>query len=159
MTEHRLLTGASLHEPKGVESATNGQVYVANGSGSGVWMDRYNGITNLNTFNFYGTIDDISTASSGVFFYIPRNCSINRVSFVLYGTITAADSTVSFYRNGALLAPTLTIPYVGSISGTSGTQTFSPALSFTTGQIFEARTDGLSDNAVKCHLMFDLTAT
>lgn len=37
---HSGLTGADLHEPKGVASATNGQVYVANGAGSGVWKDR-----------------------------------------------------------------------------------------------------------------------
>jgi len=38
-TEHSTLTGANLHEPKGVASATNGQIYLANGSGSGVWTD------------------------------------------------------------------------------------------------------------------------
>jgi hypothetical protein len=37
MAEHRNLTGDSLHEPKGVEVATAGTTYVANGSGSGTW--------------------------------------------------------------------------------------------------------------------------
>jgi len=31
------LTGTSLHEPKGAAAANNREVYVANGSGSGVW--------------------------------------------------------------------------------------------------------------------------
>lgn len=36
--EHSTLTGASLHEPKGVESAASGEVYVANGDAtSGTW--------------------------------------------------------------------------------------------------------------------------
>lgn len=35
---HKLLTGADLHEPKGVETALTGQVYVANGAGSGAWI-------------------------------------------------------------------------------------------------------------------------
>lgn len=35
--EHSSLTGNQLHEPKGVAAAASGQVYVANGSGSGVW--------------------------------------------------------------------------------------------------------------------------
>lgn len=39
MPLHRDLTGAELHEPKGVESALSGTVYVANGSGSGVWSN------------------------------------------------------------------------------------------------------------------------
>lgn len=34
---HRDLTGADLHEPKGVSTASDGEVYVANGAGSGAW--------------------------------------------------------------------------------------------------------------------------
>lgn len=37
-TAHRSLTGASLHEPKGVETATANQVYKADGAGSGSWQ-------------------------------------------------------------------------------------------------------------------------
>lgn len=36
-TQHRDLTGASLHEPKGVASAAANRVYVADGLGSGSW--------------------------------------------------------------------------------------------------------------------------
>ena len=36
-TEHSVLTGASLHEPKGVAAASASTVYLANGSGSGSW--------------------------------------------------------------------------------------------------------------------------
>ena len=46
MTVHRNLTGADLHEPKGVETALSGMVYVANGSGSGVWTSASSIITN-----------------------------------------------------------------------------------------------------------------
>lgn len=35
--EHSALTTRELHEPKGIGSASSGEVYVANGSGSGVW--------------------------------------------------------------------------------------------------------------------------
>lgn len=34
---HATLTGADLHEPKGIGSAGSGTVYVANGAGTGVW--------------------------------------------------------------------------------------------------------------------------
>lgn len=34
---HKNLTGTDLHEPKGAATAASGQVYVANGSGSGTW--------------------------------------------------------------------------------------------------------------------------
>lgn len=36
-TSHASLTGAELHEPKGIESATVKEVYVADGAGSGSW--------------------------------------------------------------------------------------------------------------------------
>lgn len=45
--EHSLLTGASLHEPKGVESASSGEVYVADGLGTGAWSA-------LSGFNAFG---------------------------------------------------------------------------------------------------------
>lgn len=37
MVDHASLTGAALHEPKGVASAAAGDVYVADGIGSGAW--------------------------------------------------------------------------------------------------------------------------
>lgn len=43
---HSSLTGADLHEPKGVSGATAGQVYVADGAGSGNWTtaQQYAGV-------------------------------------------------------------------------------------------------------------------
>lgn len=38
MAEHRNLTGADLHEPKGAETALSGTVYQSDGSGSGQWV-------------------------------------------------------------------------------------------------------------------------
>lgn len=37
MSKHSTLTGDDLHEPKGIEEATSGEVYVSDGSGSGSW--------------------------------------------------------------------------------------------------------------------------
>lgn len=34
---HSTLTGSDLHEPKGVASANSGQIYIADGAGSGTW--------------------------------------------------------------------------------------------------------------------------
>lgn len=38
---HSTLTDPYLHEPKGVAAASNGSVYVANGSGSGSWVHAH----------------------------------------------------------------------------------------------------------------------
>ena len=37
--EHRFATDPEIHEPKGITTATAGNVYVANGAGSGTWQD------------------------------------------------------------------------------------------------------------------------
>jgi len=39
MAEHNTLTGASLHEPKGAAAASSGEVYTADGAGSGAWTE------------------------------------------------------------------------------------------------------------------------
>jgi hypothetical protein len=35
--QHKTIPDTEVHEPKNISTATNGQIYVANGSGSGVW--------------------------------------------------------------------------------------------------------------------------
>lgn len=64
-TVHKNLTGADLHEPKGADTALSGQVYVANGAGSGVWTAASSVITNTAwvTGNVRLTLD--SVAQSG----------------------------------------------------------------------------------------------
>jgi len=61
MAEHNTLTGASLHEPKGVESSIAGQVYVSDGVGSGNW--EFGDATNEVVIN---SITDFPAASAGV---------------------------------------------------------------------------------------------
>ena len=41
MVDHSTLTDPELHEPKGASTATSGQVYAANGSGSGAWAKPF----------------------------------------------------------------------------------------------------------------------
>jgi hypothetical protein len=36
-TAHKDLTGAHLHEPKGIAATTSGKIYISDGAGSGVW--------------------------------------------------------------------------------------------------------------------------
>jgi len=65
---HASLTGANLHEPKGVASASANTVYVANGGGSGSWQkiapNELEGITTN------GTVGDfvVSDGSGGFLF-------------------------------------------------------------------------------------------
>lgn len=141
--EHRLLTGDSLHEPKGVENATNGQVYVANGSGSGSWTDRLSGVINLNTFSMSGTIMDVSAPNNSFFLVVPQKSKLTRVQTVLSNTITVANSVVTIYKNGIAQTPTITINSTGSGAGVTTTTTTD--ISFNDGDTIELRTNGASD--------------
>lgn len=51
---HSTLTGSELHEPKGVDSAALGTVYVADGAGSGNW-------NSISTSSFTGMIADFAS--------------------------------------------------------------------------------------------------
>lgn len=59
MVLHKDLTGAHLHEPKGVDAASSGKVYVSDGAGSGVWTSLVipsgTFYVNLSTFTSSGT--------------------------------------------------------------------------------------------------------
>lgn len=88
MVAHSTLTGAEVHEPKGVASASAGTVYIANGSGSGSWLSPGGGaygemkVTNnattvaltagsLTTDSNYAKVDTgiwTSTRASGITF-------------------------------------------------------------------------------------------
>lgn len=56
--EHASLTGAQLHEPKGADVASSGQIYIANGIGSGAWSN------NMRTHHGDMTITSNATATA-----------------------------------------------------------------------------------------------
>lgn len=76
---HSTLTGAELHEPKGVSGATANSVYSATGGGSGTWTKltptNLTGVTNNGTAGDLITVDGTgnfvlaSTAHGTVYFY------------------------------------------------------------------------------------------
>lgn len=153
MAEHRNLTGASLHEPKGVEGAPNNTVYHSNGAGSGSWIDPLARVKDLNSFELTGSIDDISASNSNVFFRVPRNCVLLEVSCTLYTTINTADSVISIYKNNILQPQTLTVAHSGSGAGVTSTRTLSPTYTFVKGDLLEFRSDGASDVTSKAAIL------
>jgi microcystin-dependent protein len=44
MAAHKDLSGIDLHEPKGIDDATSGQYYAADGAGSGTWTSLAGGL-------------------------------------------------------------------------------------------------------------------
>jgi hypothetical protein len=158
MALHKDLTGAELHEPKGADTATAGDVYVANGTGSGTWTNRYSDIIALNQYWLTDEMADISTVSSNAYFYIPVQSEIVSLSAILTGAIAGANSILSIYINGVLFADTLTVPFAGSTAGTLATVNTSTTNTIPPGSVVEVRSDGGSTNAIKAKITLGLRA-
>lgn len=152
---HSTLTGSDLHEPKGVASATSGQVYIANGSGSGTWTNHFQN----NVGYAYGSISDISTAQS-IFLPLPFNCTVTNIYVSIKNAITVANSTVTCKNNaGTSMASTLSATFSGSTAGTTYTAALTTNNTFTAGQRIEIATDGASSTAAEAWVLIKYTIT
>ena len=165
MSVHANLTGADLHEPKGVASATLGQVYVADGAASGAWQkidpaDSVDASGSSSTGNFLkadGTwgervhlravIADISTASS-VFIPCPIAGDIVKIVSVLQGAISVADGTFRLRLGGTPVTDSdVTIAFTGSAAGDVDTAVPTAANAVTADSAIEVQCFGSSTTA------------
>lgn len=145
MALHSTITGADNHEPKGVESATAGLNYIANGSGSGAWgKDSASNTTVSDPNNVFaandveaalyeiyqadnlieGRFDNVSAAST-LLMPIPFSCTIVSITFILAGAITVANDVITVTRSDGAAMGTATIIQSGSAEGT--TVVFTPS--------------------------------
>ena len=120
MAKHSTLTGADLHEPKGVSSALSGNVYIADGAGSGAWdnlpasdvsvadaSSLFSGTDVESVLQeiyeapvfLHGVLADVSTASF-VMVPIPDDGEVSKITFTLGAAITAANATITVTRGG-----------------------------------------------------------
>lgn len=150
MTAHASLTGADLHEPKGVAAADSGQVYIADGAGSGTWTT----LVNANKAYITARLEDISTAKS--VFVVPGVAGdVSKIYSVIDGIIATADCTLSFEIAGTpITSGDITIAYSGSAAGDVDSSTPSAANTITAGQAIEIITSGASTNTVNATITF-----
>lgn len=105
MPNHSGLTGADLHEPKGVDAASADTVYIADGAGSGAWakvdassLDSTS-VKNLNREQMFAAFIDIGTAGSR-YLGIAKNCTVVKIVAVPQ-SVTAGAATLLTFRNDA----------------------------------------------------------
>jgi len=165
MASHASLTGANLHEPKGVSSASANTVYVANGSGSGTWQTltssslNTGSILNVNKYKHTVQFDDVSTADF-ILVPVPAAATLNRCTVILNNAITGADSILTFTNStGPSSLGTLTLANSGSAEGSRFT--FNPGANnaFSASSYLKIATDGASSTACKATLMLEWTLT
>lgn len=164
MAAHSTLTGADLHEPKGVAGAASGTVYVSNGAGSGSWTSlaaskvtvtdsgsNFSGtdveavLTELNdkTLTLSGILPDVSTTST-LLIPIGFSCTVLSIDFILGGAITVANSEMTITRSDGAAMGTKTISFSGSAEGTAFdfTPSGNASLTYNTHRYIKIVSDG-----------------
>lgn len=139
MALHKDLTGTDLHEPKGASSASAGQVYVANGSGSGAWTSQAGSYVAITR-----TITDVS-APGDVYIIAPIGGTISKLFAVLDAAITVADANITFAINGVSIdSSALVISQSGSAPGSEFDNSPTGHNTVVAGNVIKITTDGAS---------------
>jgi len=158
MTQHRDLTGADLHEPKGVTGAATGSVYVSNGAGSGTWkrignseIDR-TGLTGLTTRNQSLYHPNIKTAGKAAYATIMVPGSLIRLAGII-DAATTEDITLTFTKNGSVNIGAIVIA-TGSPEGSQAFLDLNPGVVFSPGEFIKVAATGGSGgvNAISANI-------
>jgi len=163
MANHADLTGAELHENKGVAAATDDFVATAASSAT-VWkkittdnIDTTD-IFGLNTIVVTCEIPDISTASK-TWVVMPFAVSVTTIYTVIDAAITAADATLTARNHSGGSMGTITITQSGSAAGDVDSLTPVSNNTFAAGEHFTIETDGGSTTTSKAIVTLVLTRT
>jgi hypothetical protein len=154
--EHADLSGDQLHEPKGVETATAGEVYVADGFGSGNWTDHLSTFYNKNKYVLSQRFDDLATAGS-IYFHIPFKSKLIQVTVVPYGVIDA-NTDMNIYLDGVLFADDFDLVAAGSGAGLKQSMTTVTNNSIDAGDIVRIESDGAATASVRGDVQLVLEA-
>ena len=149
-TVHSTMTGTDLHEPKGVASAADETVYVADNAGSGAWKKP--------EYALHCAMDDLSTAHSH-FLVIPFSGDITKIYTVLIDPITGADAGFTFEIGGVpITGSAITITQVGSAAGDVDSSTPTALNTVAGGQTVEIISDGApTGGGAECNITFVIT--
>ena len=167
MAVHADLTGVNLHESKGYDTATAGQVRVANGSGAGV-MQKI-GLSELDTGEIFGTnqftvnleIQDASSATAALnsaYVVMPFACTVTQVYSVAYAAIATTDNILTVANHAGSAMGTITVAFTGSAIGDVDTITaITTNNTFTAGQKLSVISN--SGSATVCPMTITVIAT
>jgi len=140
MAAHSTLTGADLHELKGADTATAGQIPVFDGAGSSTPTTIANNNLVIVTANM------VNISSAGSYWVVPGIAgTITTIYSVIDGAISGADCGLTFEINGTpITGGAITIAQSGSAAGDVDTSSPSAANVITASDAVEMITDGAS---------------
>lgn len=159
MPAHKNLTGTDLHEPKGADTATSGQIYVADGAGSGAWSTDYlKSSTTKNTNRLTTSLyfADLGTAGSQ-FAVAPLAGKIIKIYSVINASFTGSDAVLTSKIAGVSVTNgSITVTQSGSAAGDVDSATPTAANTVTAGQAIEIATDGGPSSVVSAQIVIVL---
>lgn len=147
MVAHADLTGADLHEPKGIGTAAANTHYAADGAGTGTWQKvssseiNTSSIFNTNVFFLTVYFADIGTASS-IYVPIPQNCTLNTVTTAIQNATATADTVLTVANYALTTIGTITIAFSGAAAGDIDTLTATTNNTFLANTFLKITTDG-----------------
>ena len=130
---HSSLTGADLHEPKGVATANSEDVYVANGSGSGAWKGQ-SLLLDLKLTDISGSFDR--------YVPIPVACTVVQITTALSAAIGGSDLVLTVKNAAGSSMGTITVTQSGSAAGDIDTLTPSSNNTFAANTALEIEGNG-----------------
>lgn len=142
--QHKDITGADLHELKGVDVAPQGSFAKAS-SGTTVWA-----------FDEDFIDLDIASLNSATSYYVllPHTGNIVRTYAVIDAAIGTSDTVITFKIGGVTVTNgTLTIPFASSAVGTLVSATPTSNNSAVSGTPIEIAVSGASTGAARCHVV------
>jgi hypothetical protein len=151
---HSSLTDPYLHEPKGVASAASGEVYVANGAGSGAWTAK----ETLIELSLEGYLENVSAVEK-VYVPIPFAGTVVKILTVLEAVISSSNSTVTVKNAAGSSMGTLTITASGSAAGDVDILVPVSNNTVTADSFITIESDGASTNTAKLRFVVVLDRT
>lgn len=151
---HSTLTDPYLHEPKGAASASSGDVYVANGAGSGAWTAK----ETLIELSLEGYLENVSAVEK-VYVPIPFAGTVVKILTVLEAVISSSNSTVTVKNAAGSSMGTLTITASGSAAGDVDTLVPVSNNTVTADSFITVESDGASTNTAKLRFVVVLDRT
>ena len=151
---HSTLTDPYLHEPKGAASASSGDVYVANGAGSGAWTAK----ETLIELSLEGYLENVSAVEK-VYVPIPFSGTVVKILTVLEAVISSSNSTVTVKNAAGSSMGTLTITASGSAAGDVDTLVPVSNNTVTADSFITIESDGASTNTAKLRFVVVLDRT
>lgn len=109
---HASLTGANLHEPKGVSTATAGEVYHADGAGSGAWYTPVvylqQGIQDGSAAGSYWLPSPVAGLVTKAIITVDKAFSADQDIVLEIGGVAVTNGTISLLTAGSAAGSTFT---------------------------------------------------